>query len=180
MVPADYSVFFMTMAAAGATLFGLIFVAISITPESFATERAPVDRQVKATAAYIALLNPLMVSLFALIPHQYIGIAVTFLSWIGLLNTLAMTLTLRQESEHRDPWFRNSIFVFVGFFLYGIEAYLATRMLRLAIESYWFSLLADILIFLTIYGIVRAWELIGIRQFHISNWIKSIQRKKEE
>jgi hypothetical protein len=180
MVPAEYSIFFMAMAGVGATLFGLIFVAISISPENVAVASAPVERQVKATAAYIALLNPLMISLFALVPYQIIGIAVTILSWIGLINTLAMTLTLRQEAEQGNTKFRNSIFVVVSFFLYGFEAFIATRLLRYKIEVNWFSFLADILIFLTLYGIVRAWELIGIRQFHIRNWIKSLQSNKKE
>jgi hypothetical protein len=179
MVPAEFSIFFMSMAAVGATLFGLIFVAISISPESIATASAPVERQVKATAAYIALLNPLMISLFALVPHQLIGIAVTVLSWIGLLNALAMTLTLRQEAEEGNTKFRNSIFVFVSFILYGFEAFIAIQLLRYTIQVYWFSLLADILIFLTLFGIIRAWELIGIRQFHVRDWIKALQINKK-
>jgi hypothetical protein len=179
MVPAEYSIFFTTMAAVGATLFGLIFVAISIAPESVAAETASVERQVKATAAYIALLNPLMVALFALVPHQIIGIAVTALSWIGLINTLAMTLTLRQEAEQGNTKFRNSIFIIVSFVLYGFEAFIATRLLQTSAQTYWFSILADLLIFLTLYGIVRAWELIGIRQFHVRDWIKSLQSSKK-
>jgi hypothetical protein len=178
MVPAQYSTFYMTMAAVGATLFGLIFVAISISPETVAAENAPIERQIKATAAYIALLNPLMVSLFALVPYQLIGIAVTILSCLGLINTIAMTLTLRQEAQQGNTKFRNSIFVIVSFFLYGFEAFIAIRLLRSTIEPYWFSFLADTLIFLTLFGIIRAWELIGIRQFHIKNWIESLQSKK--
>src|SRR6266705_3711547 len=48
MVPPDYAGYFMTMAAVGATLFGLIFVVISIAPASIATASAPLERQVKA------------------------------------------------------------------------------------------------------------------------------------
>jgi hypothetical protein len=175
MVPAEFSIFFVSMAAVGATLFGLIFVAISISPETVAAASAPVERQIKATSAYIALLNPLMVSLFALVPNQLIGIAVTVLSWIGLLNTLAMALTLKQEAEQGNTKFRNSVFVFVSFILYGFEAFIAIQLLHYTIDTFWFSLLADLLIFLTLYGIIRAWELIGIRQFHVRDWIKSLQ-----
>jgi hypothetical protein len=180
MVPAEFSIFFVSMAAVGATLFGLIFVAILISPESVAAANAPVERQVKATAAYIALLNPLTVSLFALVPHQLIGIAVTVLSWIGLLNALAMLLTLRQEAEQGNTKLSSSIFVIVSFVLNGFEAFIAIRLLRYTIELYWFSLLADVLIFLTLYGIIRAWEFIGIRQFHVRDWIKTLQSKKED
>jgi hypothetical protein len=180
MIPAEFLTFFTTMAAVGATLFGLIFVAISISPESVAAVGAPVERQIKATSAYIALLNPLMISLFALVPHQFIGIAVLILSWIGLLNTIAMTLTLNKEAKQGNAKFSNSIFIIVSFFLYGFEAFLAFHLLKSEIEFYWFNLLADNLIFLTLFGIVRAWELIGIRQFHIRNWIKSLPIRKSE
>lgn len=44
MVPPDYAVYFMTMATVGATLFGLIFVVISIAPASIATASAPLER----------------------------------------------------------------------------------------------------------------------------------------
>jgi hypothetical protein len=70
MVPPDYSGYFTTMATVGATLFGLIFVAISIAPERVALDSAPLDRQVKAFAIYNALLNPLIISLFALVLHH--------------------------------------------------------------------------------------------------------------
>jgi hypothetical protein len=90
MIPPEYSPFFSTMAGVGATLFGLIFVAISIAPESVAAQGASLERQIKATTAYIALLNPLIVSLFALVPHQEIGIAVLAAGGFGLLSTLIM------------------------------------------------------------------------------------------
>lgn len=108
MVPPDYSVYFMTMATVGATLFGLIFVVISIAPASIATASAPLERQVKALTAYSALLNPVIISLFALVPHQQIGFVVIVLSLSGLLNTLIMVPTLVQHSVQWSARFRNS------------------------------------------------------------------------
>jgi hypothetical protein len=181
MVPADYSNFFTTMAAVGATLFGLIFVAVSIAPESVAAASAPLDRQIKATAAYVALLNPLMISLFALVPHQQIGIVVITLGWIGLINTLAMTLTLLHNADQRSPRFRGSLFILASFFLYGFEIYVADHLLRSPADISWFYALADLMIFLSAFGIIRAWELIGTRQFLVKGWLTSfITKKKEE
>src|ERR1700690_2089057 len=51
MVPPDYSSYFGTMATVAATLFGLIFLVVSITPESIASESAPLERQLKVVAA---------------------------------------------------------------------------------------------------------------------------------
>ena len=174
MIPANYSTFFTTMAAVGATLFGLIFVAISIAPENLTTSTAEISRQVRATAAYIALLNPLMVSLFALVPNEWIGIAVTVLSWVGILNTLAMSVTLLRGADHVNANVRNMVFIAISFILYGFEAYIAIQITGPVIDSYWLSILADLLIFITLFGIVRAWEIIGIRQFRIRDWLMDI------
>jgi hypothetical protein len=181
VVPTEYSTFFTTMAAASATLFGLIFVAISIAPENLTTSNASIERQVRAIAAYIALLNPLMVSLFALVPRQWIGIAVSVLSWIGILNTLAMSVSLFKSTVRPNDMLRSIALMVISLILYGFEAFIAIKISGPVFESYWLSILADVLIFITLFGIVRAWELIGIRHFRIRDWLADLLfRKRKE
>jgi hypothetical protein len=179
MVSPDYTVFFMTMAAVGATLFGLIFVVISIAPESIATASAPLERQVKALTAYSALLNPLIISLFALEPHQQIGTVVIALSLSGLINMLLMVLILMQRSVQWSARFRNSPFILAGFVLYGFETYSAIHLLQSPTDSSALNALADLLIIIAIFGIARAWELVGIRQFHVQDWLSSLGTTKK-
>jgi hypothetical protein len=174
LVPAEYSTFFITMATVCATLFGLIFVAISIAPEKVNSPNGTVDRQIRATAAYIALLNPLMVSLFAIVPHQWIGIAVTVLSWVGILNTLAISVTLVKSRDEQVDRLRSIFLIVISLILYGFEAFVASQMTRMVIDTYWFSILADLLVFITLFGIVRAWEIIEIRHFRIRDWLTSL------
>lgn len=180
-MPPDYSVYFMTMAAVGATLFGLIFLVISITPATIATASAPRERQVRASTAYSALLNPLIFSLFALVPHQQIGTVVIVLSMIGLINTLIMALILLQNSVQWSVRFRNSPFILVGLVLYCYETYYAVRLLQSPADSSALNALTDLLIVITVYGVAQAWELIGIRQFHVQDWLSSLKatQKKE-
>jgi hypothetical protein len=180
MVPSDYSMYFMTMAAVAATLFGLIFVAISIAPESIATASAPLERQVKAVTAEYALLNPLIISLFALEPHQQIGTVVIALSLSGLLNMLLMALILVQ---HSVPWrakLRNSPFILVGFVLYGFETYYGVRLLQSPTDSSALNALADLLIIIAVFGVAHAWALLGIRQFPAHDWLSSFRAPKEK
>lgn len=174
MVPANYSVFFTTMAAAGATLFGLIFVAISIAPENVTGATSVVDRQARATAAYVALLNPLLVSLFALVPYQLLGIAVNVVSWVGIINTLAISVTLFQHHEHEYDRWRNLILIIISLILYSFELYVAIQLEHFVVSNLWFSLLADLLIIITLFGIIRAWELIGIHRFRLIDWYSII------
>lgn len=178
MIPPDYSSYFSTMAAVGATLFGLIFVAISIVPESVNTANASLDRQVRATTAYIALLNPLVISLFALIPHQQIGIVTIGMSTLGLLNTLSMVLTLIRFAGPSGTKFRHSLFILGSFFLYGYESYFAIRLIKFPTDIAALYLLADLLIMISIFGVIRAWEMIGMHQFHLVNWLSSVRMTK--
>jgi len=180
MIPPSYALFFSTMSAVGATLFGLIFVAVSIAPESVASANAPLERQAKASAAYIALLNPLIISLFALLPGQQIGIVALAVSAFGFLNTLALALTVLQNSSRKNnPRLRNALFTFSAFILYGYEIYVAIRLLQSPGDVLELFGLSNFLIILSIYGISRAWELIGVRQFRIKNWIASLASKDE-
>ena len=180
MVPTEYITFFSVMAAASATLFGLIFVAISIAPENITTEAAPIDRQVRATASYVALLNPLMISLFALVPYQLFGIAAISVSSVGIFNTVAMSVTLLRSTEHAYSRLRSAILIIASLLLYGFEFFVAVRIDQPVIDILWLSVLADLLIFITLFGIIRALELIGIQQFRIRDWLMKLfsQRKK--
>lgn len=181
MVPPDYSVYFMTMAAVGATLFGLIFLVISIAPATIATASAPRERQVRASTAYSALLNALIISLFALVPHQQIGTVVIVLSMLGLINTLIMALILLQNKVQWSVRFRTSTFILVGLVLYGYETYYAVRLLQSPTDSSALNALTNLLIVITVYGVAQAWELIGIRQFHPQEWLSALiaTQKKE-
>ena len=179
MIPPEYSSYFSTMAAVGATLFGLIFVAISIVPESVTTTNASPERQVRAATSYIALLNPLVISLFALIPYQQIGIVAIGMSTLGLLNTLGMALTLIRSAGPSGTRLRHSLFILGGFFLYGYESYFAIRLIQSPNDPVSLYFLADLLIMISIFGVIRAWELIGMRQFHLLNWLSSIRMPKE-
>ncbi len=178
MIPPEYVSFFSTMAAVGATLFGLIFVAISIVPESVATPTTSLDRQVRATTSYLALLNPLVISLFALIPHQQIGIVTIGMSTLGILNTLGMVLTLIRSTGPSLTRFRHSLFILAGFFLYGYESYFAIRLIQSPADNVSLYFLADLLVAISVFGVIRAWELIGMQRFYLINWLSSIGRAK--
>lgn len=168
------------MAVVGATLFGLIFLAISISPENITTSTASLDRQIRATAAYVALLNPLMISLFALVPFQWIGIAASALSWVGILNTVAMSVTLLRNQDQQIGKARSIVLIVVSLILYGLEAIAAIQITRAQVDYFWLNVLADLLIFITLFGVVRAWELIGIRHFRIRDWLTNLLIKLQK
>ena len=68
MVPETFNNFFLASAGIGATLVGLIFVAVSIAPEHNVQANAPIERQAMAASSFTALLNAFFISFGALIP----------------------------------------------------------------------------------------------------------------
>ena len=98
MVPVDFVTFFYHDGCCRSNPFGLIFVVISIKPEVTHAETTSVMRQVQVASSYSALLNPLVISLMALMPHATIGTTTLIMSAIGLVNTIIMGIFLLRDS----------------------------------------------------------------------------------
>ena len=153
------------MAAIGGTLFGLIFVAVSISPESIVQKDAPIGRQVRAAGSYNALLNPLVISLFALIPHEHISYSTLVISILGLVSMLFIAFRLLPQSSGWYARYHDGLFILGGLVLYGFEAYYGLRLLQSESDTSTLYSLTTLLIILYTFGIARAWSLLGVRQF---------------
>jgi hypothetical protein len=167
MVPADFTNFFSVMAGVGATLFGLIFLVISIKPEITHAENISVMRQVQAASAYNALLNPLVISLFALMPHATIGNITLIMSVIGLASTLIMGISLLQDSRGWVKKLKNVFFILASMVIFGFEIFYAIQLAVTPGDIFALYNLLVLLVIIYLYGIARAWDLVGVRQFHI-------------
>jgi hypothetical protein len=167
MVTGDFVPFFTAMAGVGATLFGLIFLVISIKPEVTRSETTSVLRQVQVSSSYIALLNPLVISLMALLPRETIDTTTMTMSSLGLLTTIVMGIFLLRDSksEVRKLWPVFSLLL--GLVMYGFEVFYGIRLDRAPGDSATLHNLATLLVLIYLYGIARAWDLVGVRQFHI-------------
>ena len=181
MVPGDFVPFFTTLATVGATLFGLIFVVISIKPEVTHTETTSVMLQVQAASSYSALLNPLIISLLAILPGATIGTITLMMSAIGLVNTLIMGILLIRDSGASVKKLRHAFFILTGLIVFGLEIFYGIQLDRVPGDSSTLYNLAILLVLIYIYGIARAWNLVGVRQFHIRDVLDSlVSRKREE
>ena len=167
MVPAGFVTFFSVMAGVGATLFGLVFVALSITPEVARAENLSVMRQVLIASAYSALLNPLVISLLALTPQATIGTVTVIMSTIGLVNTLVMGSFLFRDARSTTKRLRSGLFILGSLVIFGVEFYFAVRLATVPADRAALSDLTTLLVIIYLYGIARAWDLVGARQFHL-------------
>ncbi|HEX4207386.1 MAG TPA: hypothetical protein VHZ51_24940 [Ktedonobacteraceae bacterium] len=167
MVPDTFGSYFATMAAVGGTLVGLIFIAISINPEMTVASNALLAQRAKVASSFTALLNPLIISLFALIPHETLGDVVLTVGLVDFVNSLAMAPSLLQHRINRVDTLRRAILFLGGLVIYGFEIYYAIGLLLTPKNSAIISSLATLMIVIYILGILRAWEVVGAPKFRL-------------
>jgi hypothetical protein len=179
MVSEDFLPFFTTLATVGATLFGLIFLVISIRPEVTQSETS-VRRQVQITSSYIALLNPLAISLIALLPHETIGTITIIMSASGLLTIIIMGFFLLRASRREVKKILQMLFLIIGLAMFSFEIFYGIRLAVVPGDSSALHTLAILLVLIYLYGVARAWDLVGVRQFHVQDVLSPLIAKGRE
>jgi hypothetical protein len=161
VVPESLHDFFVASTSVAGALIGLLFVAISVSAERLARETAATQaHRIRASAALTAFANTLVVSMFALIPGQRVGLTALVVAIVGLLFVLASLLSLIRL---RLRWSAFSDL----FFLVGLAVVLVIQLdegLTVigqprntnAVET-----IATLVVVCALLGIARSWELIG-------------------
>ena len=162
MATADFGAFFGATAAVAGALIGLLFVALSVAPERTDPGERVVD-DVRAGIAFSCLVNPLAVSLFALIPGMSVGQPVGVIGIVSFASCCALALVLLREADpgplrRRQLWrLLVQALVFAYAAVVGFE--LARRPHDLGLEQ----TVCVLIVALFLIGIARAWQLIGAR-----------------
>jgi hypothetical protein len=162
MVVGGYRELFVAIAGSAATLTGLLFVALSVTPRR-GTELGPaVILQVRTSAALLTFNNALAVSLFGLVPNTNAGIPSVVLGVIGITFSAAAVRSIRASgSPARQELFQLELIalllaIFGTELVSGIIAIANPR--SEAVQVIGYALITSLIV-----GISRAWELIGDR-----------------
>jgi len=99
-VPAGFYGYFTASAAAAGVLIGLLFVAVSLRPETIFGADAPAAGRAQAGSAFTGLVNCFFVSMVALIPQAGIGVAAIVVSLTSMLATARLHREVaRQELQ---------------------------------------------------------------------------------
>ena len=162
METADFGPFFGATAAVAGALIGLLFVALSVAPERTDGEERVID-DVRAGVAFSCLVNPLAVSLFALIPGIAVGQPAGVIGVVSVASCWALALVLFRETapgarRRRQLWrlaVQGLVFAYAA--VVGFE--LAHRPHDLGLER----TICVLIVVLFLIGIARAWQLIGAR-----------------
>ena len=96
VVPGSYTTFFAAVTGAAAALIGLLFVSVSLRPDTVFGDTAPERGRDLAAAAFTGLVNTFFLAMFALLPNTNLGYPAVFLA----LASLASTFSFRGKISH--------------------------------------------------------------------------------
>ena len=184
MVPESFETFFLATAGAGGAFVGLLFIAISISPQRTFDPHAVagVQHQRLAEATLLTLFNGFVVSCVALIPDVNIGWITLVLGGAGVLIAAQLVGFLARSHQHvvsrRPSWLHRLRVVslsVVASLLYGIEGLLGLQLILRPHDEDGVLWLAAIVISIYTLGMLRAWTLLGDPQHGWSGWLNPLQ-----
>jgi hypothetical protein len=155
----SYSDFFTASASAGGALTGLLFVALSVSPERLREIGDSPEHQAMAATAFTALIDALFVSLDGLTPGGGTQITSLLMGLIGLTSSGSLTWRLwRSRHDHqftrRWPYLLGLIML-----MYALQAILGGTARTASGAD---SLSATFIMIMFGVGIARSWELLGL------------------
>jgi len=172
VVPLSFHDFFVGCATVAGALIGLLFVAVSVSPEKLTGDKARTDHQVRAAAAFSALVNTLVIALVALLPGARLGEAGLILAAAGLATTAILIIVLYRE-HGRVPRGDGSMFIIL-LVLYGLQL---ANAIKLEAAPHDVSRVNDqglLAIGFFLFGIARAWQLVGAREFTLASAVAAM------
>jgi hypothetical protein len=101
VVPASFYDFFNGCASVAGALIGLLFVALSVSQEKLTGPDASLEHQIRAAAAFSALVNTLVIALVGLLPGASLGEVGLVLAIAGLATTAGSLALLYRERRRR-------------------------------------------------------------------------------
>ena len=176
MVPVSYHDFFGGCATVAGALIGLLFVAISVSPEKLTGARASADHQVKAGAAFSALVNTMVIALVALLPRANLGPASIALAAAGLATTAGLIIFLYREHRERIQPSEVSLLV-VLLALYGLQLADGIQLDGTPGNVSNFSSQGVLLLAFFLFAIARAWQLVGARNPSLLSTVAGMARR---
>ncbi len=171
MVPESFHDFFLGVMSVAGALVGLLFVAISVTPAAVTDKAEHLEHRVRAGTAMLAFVNPLLLSMLALIPGIDLNPCAITMSSVGMVSTVALLIVVVVQAI--GPSTRRSLSmgrrVRAALWLVGIEILFvlefvsANRLNAGQVDLSALKELAILMVLLFSTGITRAWELVGAR-----------------
>ena len=173
VVPVSYYAFFGGCATVAGALIGLLFVAISVSPEKLTGDSAHAEHQVRAAAAFSALVSTLVIALVALLPGANLGEAGIIVSAAGLAATVGLGLLLLRE--HKEKIRRTDVVMLVILLgLYALQLVGAMQLDASPRDASDVGQMGGLLIGFFVFGIARSWQLVGARDISLTSTLVAV------
>jgi len=172
VVPLSFHDFFGGCATIAGALIGLLFVAISVSPENLTGATARTDHQVRAGAAFSALVNTMVIALVALLPGANLGEAALILAAAGLATTVVLIFVLYRE--HGKVKRGDATMFLLMLVLYGLQLANAIKLQAVPRDVSRVNDQGLLAIAFFLFGIARAWQLVGAREFSLMSVVAAM------
>lgn len=90
MVPSSFTAYFAAVTGAGGALIGLLFVSVTLRPETVFGAGAPDRGKTLAAAAFTGLVNTFFLAMSALVPEVNLGYPAVILAVSSLTSTVRL------------------------------------------------------------------------------------------
>jgi hypothetical protein len=155
VVPGGIVGYFAATAAAAGALIGLLFVAVTLRPESIFGDKAEATPRRLAESSFTGLVNTFFLSLVALIPQTDIGYPAAILA--ALCFYITLTRQLRTQGTSQFTVLLSTFAIYLLQFGLGIAAIIVPSNVNLV------YLLAYVVIAALSVALSRAWALLAWR-----------------
>jgi Flp pilus assembly protein protease CpaA len=173
MVPASFHDFFNGCASVAGALIGLLFVALSVGQEKLTGADARTEHQVRAAAAFSALVNTLVIALVGLLPLASLSEAGIILAAAGLATTIGLVVVLYREHQGRvGPGDVRMLALLV--ILYGLQLANSVALDGAPRDVGGISRQGGLAILFFLFGIARSWQLVGARNVSLASTVTAV------
>jgi hypothetical protein len=166
--PASFHDFFTGCATVAGALIGLLFVALSVSPEKLNGTASTTEYQIRAGAAFSALVNTLVIALVGLLPGATLSVVSVILACGGLATTAGLVIVLwREHSQRIGRGDRRMLLILLV--LYGAQFVNGWQLGDTPKGDTGFDRLGGLAILFFVFSITRSWQLVGARQFSLNS-----------
>jgi hypothetical protein len=172
--------FFATSAEVAGALIGLLFVAISVSPERILGPDASEIHSMRAAATLTAFTNALAVGLFGLVPGFHVGVTATVVAILGILFVVGAVLRLHPAWRAGRIKAGDYGFLFALLVVFVIQLLAGLGLDRNEQDTGDLQTVCVLVIVCFLIGIGRAWELVGGQSAGLSRLLIERLQSHEE
>jgi hypothetical protein len=179
MTSASAHGFFATSAEVAGALIGLLFVAISVSPERVLGPDASEIHSMRAAATLTAFTNALAVGLFGLVPGFGVGVTAIVVGILGIVFVVGAFIRLRPAFRAGRIHAGDYRFLLGLLVVFVIQVLAGLGLDRHEQDKGDLQTVCVLVIVCFLLGIARAWELVGGQRAGLTRFLVDRLRSQE-